>query len=310
MAGRHMSMNANTLMRDPAWNEGRRPAPWPCTRTSGRRWVADGQMVRVITEAGARDRARGDRRNEEDRLSFPMGSAWCTTARHGVNVNRLTKNTHRDHFRHAPAPVRALPGGGGMTMEREGDMKIGTYAYEEFIEKVKEFHGSIAPGIVAGGIMVDIAKANLPEGEFFDVICESAHCLPDAVQLLTPCTIGNRWLKIADTSRYALTFYNKYTGKGIRVYLDAAKLGDRPAIKAWFLKEKPKKEQDLEELLREFKLAGTSIYSTESVTVKPAYITVQEKKHSAIRLCPECKEAFRTSLGEQCPACRGRGPYS
>jgi formylmethanofuran dehydrogenase subunit E len=73
-------------------------------------------------------------------------------------------------------------------------MNIGPYSFDEFIEKIKVFHGSIAPGIVAGGIMVDIARANLPQGEFFDVICESQHCLPDAVQLLTQCTIGNRWL--------------------------------------------------------------------------------------------------------------------
>jgi formylmethanofuran dehydrogenase subunit E len=103
-------------------------------------------------------------------------------------------------------------------------MNIGPYSFDQFIEKIKVFHGSIAPGIVAGGFMVDIARANLPHGEFFDVICESQHCLPDAVQLLTPCTIGNRWLKIVDTSRYALTFYNKYTGDGIRVYIDAKKL--------------------------------------------------------------------------------------
>jgi len=196
-----------------------------------------------------------------------------------------------------------------VTIKREGDMKIGTYTYEEFIDKVKEFHGSIAPGIVAGGVMVDIAKANLPEGEFFDVICESQHCLPDAVQLLTPCTIGNRWLKIAETSRYALTFYNKYTGEGIRVYLDAKKLGDWPAIRAWFLKEKPKKEQSLDRILDEFRRAGTAIYGTERVTVKPSFITSPEKMHSAIGLCPCCGEAFRTSLGERCPACRGRGPY-
>ena len=188
-------------------------------------------------------------------------------------------------------------------------MNIGPYSFEEFIEKIAAFHGSIAPGIVAGGIMIDIAKANLPEGEFFDVICESQHCLPDAVQLLTPCTIGNRWLKIADTSRYSLTFYNKYTGAGIRVYLDAAKLVDWPAIRAWFLKERPKKEQVLELILDEFKRAGTGIYSTEKVTVKPSYITDSKKSRSAIALCPSCKEAFRRDLGETCPACRGQGPY-
>jgi formylmethanofuran dehydrogenase subunit E len=188
-------------------------------------------------------------------------------------------------------------------------MNIGPYSFEEFIGKIKSFHGSIAPGIVAGGIMVDIAKANLPEGDFFDVICESQHCLPDAVQLLTQCTIGNRWLKIVDTSRYALTFYNKYTGIGIRVYLDAAKLSDWPAIRAWFLKERPKKEQSLELILDEFKRAGTGIYSTHKVTVKPSYITSSEKRRSAIALCPSCGEAFRRDLGETCPACRGEGPY-
>jgi len=188
-------------------------------------------------------------------------------------------------------------------------MKIGTYTYDEFIDKVKEFHGSIAPGIVAGGFMVDIAKANLPQGEFFDVICESQHCLPDAVQLLTQCTIGNRWLKIVDTSRYALTFFNKYTGDGIRVYLDAKKLQDWPAIRAWFLKEKPKKEQDRQQILDEFHRAGTSIYSTARVTVKSSYITTPGKRRSDIGLCASCGEAYRTDLGDTCPACQGKGPY-
>ena len=105
-------------------------------------------------------------------------------------------------------------------------MNIGPYGFEEYIEKVKGFHGSVAPGLVAGGIMVDIARANLPEGELFDVLCETKQCLADAVQLLTPCTIGNGWLKIVDTSRYALIFFNKYTGEGVRVHLDAAKLSD------------------------------------------------------------------------------------
>jgi formylmethanofuran dehydrogenase subunit E len=187
-------------------------------------------------------------------------------------------------------------------------MNIGTHTFEEFLARVKSFHGSIAPGIVAGGIMVDIANANLPEGEFFDVICETAHCLPDSVQLLTPCTIGNRWLKIVDTSRYALTFYNKYTGEGVRVYLDAKKLGGWPSIRSWFLKEKPKKEQSLDSILNEFEQAGTSVYTIAKVKVKPSYVT-QEKKHSSIAMCSSCGEAYRKDKGDVCPACSGQGPY-
>ena len=54
---------------------------------------------------------------------------------------------------------------------------------------------------------MDTALKNLPKGEFFDAICETAVCLPDAVQLLTPCTIGNGCMKIFDTGRVAVTLY-------------------------------------------------------------------------------------------------------
>ncbi len=188
-------------------------------------------------------------------------------------------------------------------------MNIGPYSYEDFLVKIKDFHGSIAPGIIAGGIMVDIARANLPAGEFFDVICETGRCLPDAVQILTPCTIGNGWLKIVDTSRYALTFYNKYTGDGTRVFLDAGKLDDWHCIRAWFLKDKPKKEQDFDGIIDEFRRAGTSIYSIKKVKVKPTYISFAKKKSSQVGLCPSCGEAYRTSLGKACSACQGLGPF-
>jgi formylmethanofuran dehydrogenase subunit E len=60
---------------------------------------------------------------------------------------------------------------------------------------VKSFHGYVAPGVVLGGVMVDLARRQLPPEVLFDAVCETRHCLPDAVQLLTPCTLGNGWLK-------------------------------------------------------------------------------------------------------------------
>ncbi|HPC46585.1 MAG TPA: formylmethanofuran dehydrogenase subunit E family protein [Deltaproteobacteria bacterium] len=188
-------------------------------------------------------------------------------------------------------------------------MKIGPYEFEAFVEKVRVFHGSVAPGIIAGGIMVDIARDHLPEGGFFDAICETGHCLPDAVQLLTPCTIGNRWLKIVDTSRYALALYNKYTGEGIRVFLDARKLDGWPAIRSWFLKERPKKDQDPGEILDELRRAGRRIFSTQRVRVKPEFVADPGKERPAVGICPACGEAYRKNLGDACPACRGKGPY-
>jgi len=188
-------------------------------------------------------------------------------------------------------------------------MNIGPYTFEEYIQKIESFHGSIAPGMIAGGIMVGLAQKNLPEGELFDVICESSHCLPDAVQLLTPCTIGNGWLKIVGTSRYAMTFYNKYTGDGIRVYLDAGKLAGWPEVRSWFLRERPKHEQSLKDIIQEFKKAGPDLFATKQVQVKPEYVLNEKKKKSPIVICPSCSEAYRSDLGDVCPACQGETPY-
>ncbi|MEI6155334.1 MAG: trehalose-binding protein, partial [Deltaproteobacteria bacterium] len=82
-----------------------------------------------------------------------------------------------------------------------------------------------------------------------------------------------------------------------------------PAIRAWFLKEKPKKDQQQQQVLDEFLRAGSNIYSTAKVTVKDSYITSPGKKRSSISLCSSCGEAYRSDLGETCPACQGKSPY-
>lgn len=116
MAGKHMSMNANTLMRDPAWNEGKRA----CTLAMHPDDAAflnlkDGQQVRVTTEAGSEeidleitDSAR------KGHVVIPHGFGLVYNGKkYGANVNRLTKNTHRDQFgtpmhRYVPCRVEAL----------------------------------------------------------------------------------------------------------------------------------------------------------------------------------------------------------
>lgn len=98
--------------------------------------------------------------------------------------------------------------------------------YNEYIEMVKGFHRHVAPGVVIGGFMVDLAYRNLPQGEYFDAISETRSCLPDAIQLLTPCTVGNGWLRIIDLGRFAMSLFEKYTGNGVRVCVDSQKLSD------------------------------------------------------------------------------------
>ena len=91
-------------------------------------------------------------------------------------------------------------------------MSIGSRTHEEFMEEARAFHGYPAPGLIIGGYMVELAKRHMPEGVLYDAVSETAHCLPDAVQLLTPCTFGNGWLRVLPFGIYAVTLYDKATG--------------------------------------------------------------------------------------------------
>ncbi|MFZ2396605.1 MAG: formylmethanofuran dehydrogenase subunit E family protein [Smithella sp.] len=187
-------------------------------------------------------------------------------------------------------------------------MNICTYSYEEYLHLVKSFHGTLAPGLLIGGFIVDLAMKNLPEGELFDAVCETPVCLPDAVQILTPCTIGNGWLSIINFGRYAVTLYEKYSGKGVRVYLDTKKLEKWPEVRDWYLKKKKKDQQDADALFAQIKEAGHTLLSVQMVQVEPE--KVRRKKMGPVGICPVCGEAYPSKHGEKCLNCQGETPYS
>ena len=116
MAGRHTDKNANTLMRDPAWNEGKRA----CTLAMHPEDAAalnlkDTEQVRVITEAGTEEiELEVTDTAHKGHVVIPHGFGMIYNGvKYGANVNRLTKNTHRDQFgtpihRYVPCRVEAI----------------------------------------------------------------------------------------------------------------------------------------------------------------------------------------------------------
>ena len=101
MAGRHMDMNANTSMRDPAWNEGKRYCTLAMNTADAEELVlTDGQTVRVTTEAGEETievEISPDTRKGHVIIPHGFGLVY-DGVKYGANVNRLTKNTNRDQF--------------------------------------------------------------------------------------------------------------------------------------------------------------------------------------------------------------------
>lgn len=187
------------------------------------------------------------------------------------------------------------------------DLRIVSRPFAQYVEEVREFHGYAAPGVVMGGIMVDLALGGMPEGVLFDAVSETKACLPDAIQLLTPCTVGNGWLKILNLGRWALSLYDKHTGAGRRVHLDARRLDPWPGIRTWFLNLAPKKEQDPAKLLQEIEQAGASLYVADDIRMKPRFMERKGKKR--IVFCPLCGEAYPAGGGSICRACQGEAPY-
>lgn len=41
--------------------------------------------------------------------------------------------------------------------------RVGPYSYEEFLDRVRSFHGYAAPGVIVGGLMVDMAMEQIPK---------------------------------------------------------------------------------------------------------------------------------------------------
>ncbi len=189
-------------------------------------------------------------------------------------------------------------------------MKIGKYTFEQFCEIAAAFHGTAGPGLLIGGYMVEEAKSRLPEGTIFDAVSETQKCLPDSIQLLTPCSIGNGWLRILRLGRFALALYDKCSGEGVRVHLDTDKLEAWSEIKNWYLQLVPKKAQDTNLLLEQIRRAGPSICSTRPVRLEEAFLAKERKKRKRpIAVCRVCGEAYPALESGVCHGCRGEAPY-
>jgi len=178
---------------------------------------------------------------------------------------------------------------------------------KQFLEEVEKFHGWKAPGILIGGFMVDWGLELLGGGVEFDAIVETSHCLPDAVQIFTPCTIGNDWMKILDWDKFAISFYDRRTLAGAKIWLDLEKLKAFPPIYQWYMRLAPKQDLPLEILIDAILVAGRALLPANPIRI---IHFAERKKKGPTAVCRDCGEAYPLSQGPQCLACQGRKYYA
>ena len=176
---------------------------------------------------------------------------------------------------------------------------------EDCLRTIEQFHNWKAPGLVLGLIMVDWALEQIgPEVEA-DAIVETRYCLPDAIQLFTPCTVGNGWLKILDWDKFALSLYDRRELNGYRVWFDLEKARKYPELYNWYMRLVPKRDLPLEVLLEVILAAKRSVLSSRMIRMSDFF---KRTKKGDTAVCSGCGEAYRASQGNQCTACQG-GAY-
>jgi anaerobic selenocysteine-containing dehydrogenase len=105
MAGRHFQYTANSIMRDPAWNDHKEMCTLLISPEDARGvGVDDGGEVWVSTEASrVKIRAEISTMAQKGTVVIPHGfGLYYDGEVYGTNVNQLTKNTHRDRLAATP----------------------------------------------------------------------------------------------------------------------------------------------------------------------------------------------------------------
>jgi formylmethanofuran dehydrogenase subunit E len=191
---------------------------------------------------------------------------------------------------------------------------------ENYIRRVADFHGCFAkaPGVIIGCYMVEWALELIgePPGKLH-AVAETRVCLTDCIQVMTGCTLGNKYLRLRDElGRYAFSLYARDTGDGVRVYLDISKIDPArtPELHAFHTRTRdPRVLTDMSfrkqsglKVVDEFRLVGRECLSWQRVKVDlprklPLYPSV---------VCQRCGEPFlrRPQEPEMCGVCLGE-PY-
>jgi formylmethanofuran dehydrogenase subunit E len=92
-------------------------------------------------------------------------------------------------------------------------------------QKCVEFHGHLCPGLTMGykASMAGLEwlKTHRSVDEEIVAIVETDACGADAVQVMTGCTFGKGNFIFKDHGKMAFTFFNRKSGKGVRMVLKA-----------------------------------------------------------------------------------------
>ena len=102
-------------------------------------------------------------------------------------------------------------------------MNSENYYKPEFFKKCEEFHGHVCPGLSIGYraalYAMDILQISFSQDEEVVCVTENDACGVDAIQVILGTSVGKGNLLFHMTGKQAFSFFNRKTGKSVRLVL-------------------------------------------------------------------------------------------
>jgi len=96
--------------------------------------------------------------------------------------------------------------------------------FNDDLREAIQFHGHLCPGLALGyrvaKAALKVLDAERPQDEELVAVVENDSCAADAIQFITGATFGKGNLIFRDHGKHVYTFYNRRTGRGVRIAED------------------------------------------------------------------------------------------
>ena len=181
-----------------------------------------------------------------------------------------------------------------------------TDQFDPDLRDAVQFHGHLCPGLALGYRVAKAAlrelKADRPRDEELVAVVENDSCAVDAVQFVTGCTFGKGNLIFRDYGKHVYTFFNRRSGKGVRISEDYRGFEADQRYPA--LKKRQEAGEDVAREMQEFKMEKAAAIlkadEKEMLTITPVSSLPPEEAtiRSSLR-CAQCGEKFMGSRSRE-----------
>ena len=176
--------------------------------------------------------------------------------------------------------------------------------FDDDLRDAIQFHGHLCTGLTLGYRVAKAAlrelEADRPHDEELVAVVENDSCAVDAIQFITGATFGKGNLIFRDYGKHVYTFYNRSTGKGVRISENYG--GFENDARYPELKKRQDAGEDVSREVEQFKMEKTAAIlradEKEFLNIEPvtALPPAEAKIRASVR-CAQCGERFMESRG-------------